>query len=127
VGHQPYTYDLGELGRYYRAYLRLMEHWRTALPKGLLLEVHYEDVVADLEGQARRIVAHCALPWEDGCLAFHRLHRPVQTASAIQVRQPLYGSSVGRWRHYASELEPLLEALGVDSASPSALAPSRPA
>jgi tetratricopeptide (TPR) repeat protein len=127
VGRQPYTYELGELGRYYRAYLQLMEHWRTALPEGLLLEVQYEDVVADLEGQARRIVAHCGLPWEDGCLAFHRLQRPVQTASSIQARQPLYGSSVGRWRHYVNELEPLLEALGVSAAGPCARAPSRQA
>ena len=113
------------MGRCYRAYLQLMEHWRTALPEGLLLEVRYEDVVADLEGQGRRIVAHCGLPWEDGRLAFHRLQRPVQTASSIQVRQPLYASSVGRWRHYANELEPLLEALGVGAAGPPTAAASR--
>jgi tetratricopeptide (TPR) repeat protein len=124
VGHQPYTYDLGELGRYYRTYSRLMEHWRAALPPGLVLEVQYEDVVADLEGQARRIVAHCGLPWEEACLGFHRSQRPVQTASSVQVRQPLYASSVGRWRHYADELEPLLQELGV---SPADAAPSRPA
>jgi len=127
VGRQPYTYELGELGRYCRAYLQLMEHWRTVLPEGLLLEIRYEDVVADLEGQARRIVAHCGLPREEGCLAFHRLQWPVQTASSIQMCQPLYGNSVGRWRHYANELEPLLETLGDSAAGPSALAPSRPA
>jgi tetratricopeptide (TPR) repeat protein len=120
VGHQPYTYELGELGRYYRTYARLMEHWRAALPPGLMLEVRYEDVVADLEGQARRIVAHCGLPWEEACLAFHRSQRPVQTASAVQVRQPLYATSVGRWRHYANELEPLLQALGVSPADATA-------
>jgi tetratricopeptide (TPR) repeat protein len=113
MGHQPYTYELGELGRYYRTYSRLMEHWRAALPPGLMLEVRYEDVVADLEGQARRILAHCGLPWEDACLAFHQSQRPVHTASSVQVRQPLYASSVGRWRHYANELEPLLQALGI--------------
>jgi tetratricopeptide (TPR) repeat protein len=123
VGHQPYTYELGELGRYYRTYSRLMEHWRAVLPPDLVLEVRYEDVVADLEGQARRILAHCGLPWEEACLAFHRSQRPVQTASSVQVRQPLYASSVGRWRHYANELEPLLQALGT---SPADAAPSPP-
>jgi tetratricopeptide (TPR) repeat protein len=119
VGHQPYTYELGELGRYYGTYSRLMAHWRAVLPPGLVLEVRYEDVVADLEGQARRIVAHCGLPWEEACLAFHRSRRPVQTASSVQVRQPLYASSVGRWRDYANELEPLRKALGISSADAS--------
>ena len=69
---QNHTYDLGELGRYYRRYERLMAHWRRVLPAGRILDVRYEDVVGDLESQARRIIAHCGLPWDDRCLSFHR-------------------------------------------------------
>jgi tetratricopeptide (TPR) repeat protein len=113
---QPYTYDLAELGRYYRAYAALMRYWQAVLPAGVMLDVHYEDVVADLEGQARRLVAHCGLEWEDRCLAFHETQRPVHTASVTQVRQPLYRDSVGRWRPYRDLLEPLLRALEIDDA-----------
>ncbi len=113
AGVMPHTYDLGELGRYYRGYARLMAHWRTVLPQGVMLEVDYEDVVADLEGAARRIVAHCALAWDARCLAFHEAERPVRTASVVQVRQPVYRGAVGRWRPYAAMLQPLLDALGV--------------
>ncbi len=109
---QNHTYDLGELGRYYRRYERLMAHWRNALPTGAFLDVRYEDVVADTEGAARRILAHCGLPWDDRCLAFHETDRPVRTASATQVRQPIYASAVGRWRVYEEFLGPLLTALG---------------
>jgi len=113
-GGLPYTYDLAELGRHYRAYAQLMRHWRTVLPQGVMLDVHYEDVVADLEGQARRLIAHCGLEWEDRCLEFHRTQRPVQTASVTQVRQPIYHDSVGRSRAYGALLGPLLDALGSD-------------
>jgi tetratricopeptide (TPR) repeat protein len=109
---QEFTYDLAELGRYYRAYQSVMEHWRRVLPPGVMLEVQYEDVVADLEGQARRIVAHCGLDWDEACLAFHETQRTVHTASVAQVRQPIYQSSVGRWRAYESLMQPFLEALG---------------
>ncbi|HZB94236.1 MAG TPA: tetratricopeptide repeat protein [Stellaceae bacterium] len=111
AGEQHHTYDLGELGRYYRRYERLMAHWRRVLPPGTLLDVRYESVVADLEGEARRILAHCGLAWDEACLAFHRTERRVRTASATQVRQPLYQSAVGRGRAYAEFLGPLLEAL----------------
>jgi tetratricopeptide (TPR) repeat protein len=111
---QPHTYDLAELGRYWRGYAALMDHWRSVLPADVLLEVQYEEVVADLEGQARRMVAHCGLPWDDACLAFHQTERAVRTASASQVRQPIYKSSIGRWRPYAALLQPLIEALGID-------------
>ena len=107
---QVYSYDLAELGRYCRAYLRLMAHWREVLPGGFL-EVSYEDVVCDLESQARRIIAYCGLDWDDACLDFHRTARPVHTASAAQVRQPIYRSSVGRWRVHEQYLRPLLDAL----------------
>ncbi len=103
---QDHTYDLGELGRYYKRYERLMAHWRRVLPAGRILDVRYEEVVADLDGQARRIISHCGLPWDDRCLAFHKTNRPVRTASATQVRQPIYRSAVGRWRVYEKHLSP---------------------
>jgi tetratricopeptide (TPR) repeat protein len=113
---QNHTYDLGELGRFYRAYERLMAHWREILPKGVMLDVRYEDVVADLESEARRIIAHAGLEWDDACLAFHRNKRPVKTASATQVRRPIYQSSIGRWKPYQDLLAPLLKELGAEGA-----------
>ncbi len=113
TAEQNHTYDLGELGRYYQRYERLMAHWRRVLPPRSFLDVRYEDVVAHLEAQARRIIAHCGLPWDDRCLAFHETERPVRTASATQVRQPIYRSAVGRWRVYEDHLGPLLSALGM--------------
>ena len=113
---QPFAYDLGELGRYYRAYSSLMEHWRAVLPEGVMLDVQYEELVGDLEPQARRIVAHCGLEWDDACLAFHKTQRLVKTASVAQVRQPIYRSSVGRWRPDGAVLRPLLDGLGPDLA-----------
>jgi len=106
-----YSYDLGELGRYYRAYEKMMDHWRAVLPAGVMLDIQYEEIVGDLEGQARRIVAHCGLDWDDACLAFHEVNRPVRTASHAQVRQPVYRSSIGRPRPPRTLLLPLLEAL----------------
>jgi hypothetical protein len=113
----PYSYDLGTLGRYWRAYDRLMAHWRAVLPPGVMLEVQYEQVVADFETEARRVIAHCGLDWDDACLDFYRTERPVRTASIVQVRQPIYRSSVGRWRPDAATLRPLLEGLGLESAA----------
>jgi tetratricopeptide (TPR) repeat protein len=111
-GDLPYTYDLGELGRYYRAYDGLMAHWREVLPEGVMLEVDYESATDDLETHARRIIAHCGLDWDDRCLDFHNTTRWVHTASAAQVREPVYRSSVGKWRAYEPFLGPLIEALG---------------
>jgi tetratricopeptide (TPR) repeat protein len=111
AGNLPYTYDLAELGRYYRAYEALMAHWRSVAAQDVMLDVQYEDVVADLEGQARRIVAHCGLDWDARCLDFHLTERSVRTASATQVRQPIYSSSVGRWRAYEPFLFPLIDGL----------------
>ena len=107
-----FTYDLGELGRYCRGYETLMAHWRDILPPGGMLEVDYEAVVGDLEGQARRIVAHCGLDWDARCLDFHRTERQVRTASKAQVRQPIYTSSVGRGGAFEPLLAPLRAALG---------------
>ena len=87
-------YDLAELGRYYRRYHELMAHWRSILPAGAMLDVSYEDVVDNLEEQARRLIDYCGLPWDDRCLSFHETSRPIATASNVQVRRPLYRSSV---------------------------------
>ena len=111
AGHHPYSYDLGELGRYWRAYDDLMGHWRRVLPDGVLLQVRYEDVVADLEPQARRMIAHCGLDWDPACLRFHETARPVRTASTAQVRQPLYRDAIGRWADHPALYKPLLRAL----------------
>jgi tetratricopeptide (TPR) repeat protein len=112
TAEQNFTYDLGELGRYYRKYAELTVHWRDVLPAGRVLEIRYEDVIADLEASARRIVDHCGLEWDPTCIAFHEARRPVRTASASQVRRPIYRSSEGRWRAYQHHLGPLLAALG---------------
>jgi tetratricopeptide (TPR) repeat protein len=110
--NMPYTHDLTELGRYYRAYETLMNFWRDVLPQGMMIDVQYEDVVADIEGQGRRIYDHCGLEWDAHCLKFHHNARTVRTASAAQVRRPLYNNSVGRWRRYEACLGLLLAALG---------------
>jgi hypothetical protein len=111
TAEQNHTYDLAELGRYYVRYERLMAHWRRVLPLGRILDVNYEDVVSDLEGNARRIVAHCGLDWDTRCLGFHQASRPVRTASVTQVRQPIYNGAIGRWRVYEPYLGPLLTEL----------------
>ncbi len=107
----PYSFELGELGRYHRAYDRLMDHWRSLLPHGAMLEVDYEALVADLEGQGRRILEFCGLDPGGGRIDIQRTDRRIRTASALQVRQPVYSSAVGRWRRYEPFLAPLLEAL----------------
>ena len=105
---QAFAYDLAELGRYYRHYQALMAHWHDVLPPGRIIDVHYEELVGDLEGVARRIIGHCGLAWDPRCLDFHRTVRSVRTASATQVRQPIYKTSIGRWRRYEKFLGPLL-------------------
>jgi tetratricopeptide (TPR) repeat protein len=116
VDRQEFSFDLAELGRYYRSYRELMAHWRTVLPEDAILDVRYEAVVEDLEGEARRLLAWCDLPWDPRCLAFHQTRRPIRTASAAQVRQPLFRSSLDRGRRYQGHLEPLLREL--EGASP---------
>jgi len=115
-GDQSFTYDLGELGRYHRGCDALMQHWRGVLPPDVMLDVQYEELVDDFEPQARRVLAHCGLEWDDACLAFDRTVRPVRTASMVQVRQPLFRSSIGRWRPDQDVLRPLLDGLGPDPA-----------
>jgi tetratricopeptide (TPR) repeat protein len=110
VGAHAYSYDLTHLGLYYRQYDRLMRHWRDTLDIPLL-EVDYESLVADPEPGMREIVGFCGLPWEDACLRFHENKRPMPSASYDQVRQPIYTSSVDRWRRYESYLGLLRDAL----------------
>jgi hypothetical protein len=100
-----------DIARYYRSYLDLMRHWNEALP-GRVLRVQYEDIVADLESNVRRLLEFCRLDFEPACLEFHSTRRSVRTPSSEQVRQPLFRESLDRWRHYGPWLTPLKEALG---------------
>ena len=111
----PYSFDLGEMGRFYKAYADLMEHWRTVLPPGRILDVQYEDLVRDFETTARRILTHCGLGWDDACLRYYETQRPVRTSSVTQVREPIYQHAIGRWRPDADLLRPLMDGLGIDS------------
>jgi tetratricopeptide (TPR) repeat protein len=108
---QEFTYGLEEIGTYYRDYVDLMDHWDKVLP-GKVLRVQYEDVVADLESQVRRILEYCELPFEQACIDFHETNRSVRTPSSEQVRQPIYKSGLEQWRHFEPWLEPLKAALG---------------
>lgn len=110
TGH-AFAYSLDDIGRYYRAYVELMEHWDRMLP-GRILRVRNEDVIADLEGSVRRILDYCGLPFESACVEFHKTERRVHTASAEQVRRPINRDGVGQWRPYEQWLGPLQQALG---------------
>ena len=109
-GHQ-WTYNLRELGRFYKRYWNLMKYWREAFP-GVMYEAVYEDNVADVEASARRLIDYLGLEWSDRCLEFYNVDRPVKTASLTQVRKPIYKTSTNRWRKYEKYLGPLLEELG---------------
>lgn len=108
---QLYSYDLTELGQYYQCYERIMNHWRHILPSDAWLDIEYEAMVNNLEAEARRLIAFCDLAWEPDCLNFYQSKRSVRTASFVQVRQPIYTSSVERWRRYEQELAPLIQVL----------------
>ncbi|PRC94363.1 tetratricopeptide repeat-containing sulfotransferase family protein [Solimicrobium silvestre] len=99
-----FSYDQGTLGRSYVRYIKLMRHWHEVLPPGTILDLRYEDMVADTEGQARRLLDYIGLPWNDQCLAFHENKRRVKTASAAQVRKPIYKTSLARWKRYEGHL-----------------------
>ena len=107
---QPFTYDLFELGEYYLEYQYLMDHWNEILPN-FILDVHYENVVSNLEIEVKRILDFCGLSFEENCLRFHETERAVKTASSEQVRQPIYSSSVNLWRNYENNLDDLIEIL----------------
>lgn len=104
-----FAYDLGTLGRYYARYIKLMRHWHDVLPQGTILDLRYEDMVANTEEQARRALDYLGLPWDDSCLEFHHNKRRVKTASLAQVRKPIYKTSVARWKYYEKHLRPLLD------------------
>lgn len=107
---QGFSYDLADIGEYYLEYERLMDHWNDILP-GKVLDVRYEDVVANVDEQVRRILDHCGLPFEEQCVRFHETERAVKTASSEQVRRPIYSSSVNLWRNYEKHLQPVIEIL----------------
>jgi len=106
----PFSYDQEELGKYFLAYERLMDHWRSTLGDAIL-DVSYEALVNETEQQTRRLLEYCGLPWQDSCLEFHKSAAPSTTASASQVRRPIYRNSIGRWRDYEKELRPLAKVL----------------
>lgn len=108
---QSFTYGLGKIARYYREYVKLMDHWDQALP-GKVLRVEYETVIDDTEGQVKRILDFCGLAFEESCLDFHRTERAVRTASSEQVRQPIYREGLDQWRHYEPWLAELKSELG---------------
>jgi len=112
-GH-PYAYDLRELARFWKACDGLMAHWREVLPAGMLIEIDYQALVEDPETESRRMIGHLGLPWDPSCLTFAETEGPVRTASAAQVRQPIYRDSVGRWRRYEPYLADLRAELGKD-------------
>jgi hypothetical protein len=112
----PWSYDLHEIAKYFVAFHRLMAHWKRVMP-GVIHEVAYESLVTDFEQQSRRLLEFCQLPWQQRCLSFHENTTPSTTASASQVRRPVYDSSVGIWRRYEKQLAPLAEVLrkqGID-------------
>jgi tetratricopeptide (TPR) repeat protein len=106
-----WSFDLEDAAHQYRSYYNIMAHWRRVLPPGQMLEIDYEETVADLEGQARKLVDFVGMEWDDACLSFHENKRAVVTASHDQVRQPIYNTSVGRWKKYGAKVTPLVDAL----------------
>ena len=106
-----YNTDLHTLGLYYREYKRLMDHWNALLP-GRIYESNYEAMTADQEAESRRLIEFLELPWDDACLRYYETERSVTTPSRWQVRQPIYQTSVKRWKKYEHKIQPLIEALG---------------
>jgi len=119
AGKHRYSYDLRDLGRYYRLFEDIVGFWRQQVP-GWFHEIRYEDLIADPETEARKLIDACGLEWEDRCLAFHENTRRVDTLSVHQVRQPIYKSSMRAWERYADELDEMFDALGGAYARPSA-------
>jgi hypothetical protein len=106
----PFSYNLEDLGKYYVAYSELMTHWQKMLP-GKIYSLAYEDLVQETEIETRKLLDFCNLSWNDACLNFHQSAEASTTASAAQVRMPIYGSSVRKWRHYEDQLTPLIRIL----------------
>jgi hypothetical protein len=107
---QDFTYGLESIARYYRSYVALMDHWDRVLP-GFVLRVQHEDVIDDLEGQVRRILDFCDLPFEQQCIEFHKTERTIKTPSSEQVRQPIYRSGLEQWKNFEEHLSPLMSTL----------------
>jgi hypothetical protein len=108
---QAFTYDLAELGRYYRDYVELMAHFDAVAP-GRIHRLDYEQLVSNTEVEVRRVLAYCGAAFEPACLQFYATERAVRTASSEQVRRPIYREALDQWRHYEAWLGPLREALG---------------
>jgi tetratricopeptide (TPR) repeat protein len=106
----PYTYDLGEIGHYYRLYRQIMAHWHDVLP-GFVYDIQYETLVSDQEGETRRLLAACGLAWDERCLDFTKVQRPVHTASWAQVREPMFDRSIGVAKRYGERMKPFYDAL----------------
>ncbi len=107
--------DLNELAHYYAKYQEIMQHWQNILPEGVMLEVNYEDIVRDQEGQTRRMLEFCGLEWDENCLRFYTNKNSVETASVAQVRRPMYKDSIAAWQRYEKHLQPLIDVLGTDN------------
>ena len=108
---QEFTNELTELGLFYKEYDRLMRHWKSVISDDIL-DVHYEGLVLNQDLVTKKILNFCELPWEEGCLEFHKTVRQVTTASATQVRQPIYKTALKRWERFETHLQPLIIALG---------------
>ncbi len=109
-----FAYTLEELGNHYRMYQQVMQHWRDVLPDGAMYELNYEDLVTDQEGETRKLLEYCDLPWNAICLQFNKVENKVKTASIAQVRRPIYTDSLDPWRRYEKHLEPLIRILGTE-------------
>ena len=112
---QEFSYGLEDIGTYYRNYVDMMAHWHAVLPENRILHVQHEDVLDDLEGEVRRILDYCGLPFEENCLNFHENKRAVRTASSEQVRRPVNKSGLEQWRPFEANLQPLIDALGLET------------
>lgn len=110
-GYYGYAYDLGWTAHYYAQFDRLMAHFRDSLPADRFTEVWYEDLVTDIEAEAKRLIGFCGLDWQEQCLSFHENAAPVATASASQVRRPLYATSINRWKRHREAMQPALDVL----------------
>jgi tetratricopeptide (TPR) repeat protein len=110
IANIPWAYDMREIGSYYRLHMKLMDHWKSLFP-GAIFEANYDAMVKNQEGESRKLLEHCGLPWDSRCLNFHETAGNVATASATQVRQPLYGASSGKWRKFEKHLQPMIDAL----------------
>ncbi len=123
--YQPFSYDLRDIGRRHRVYADLLKHWQSCFP-GRILVMQYEELIADMRNMVRSLLDHCELSFDPACLEFHNTARTVRTASLTQVRQPIYTSSVGRWKNYERQLQPLIEALGMTGCGQSEQLQERP-